>query len=291
MNTLSITGLNKTYSNGTRAIDNISLTVENGMFGLLGPNGAGKSSLMKTIAGLQTADSGEIRFNGVDILKDRQFIQKQMGFLPQDFGVYPKVAAYDLLNHIAVLKGIGNATKRKQHVMFLLEQVNLYPYRNKEVYTFSGGMKQRFGVAQALIGNPQVILVDEPTAGLDPEERNRFNLLLSALSKNIIVLLSTHLVEDVHQLCSQVAIINKGSVVAYGAPAPLINQLKGKVWTRLIAVQDLAIYQSDFELISYRFTEGNLFIVVYAHQQPRGFTPLEPTLEHFYFHRLRNTEQ
>lgn len=288
MNTLTITGLNKTYSNGTRAINYISLTVENGMFGLLGPNGAGKSSLMKTIAGLQTADSGGIEFNGVDILKDRQFIQKQMGFLPQDFGVYPKVSAYDLLNHIAVLKGVGNAAKRKQQVISLLEQVNLYAYRNKEVYTFSGGMRQRFGVAQALIGNPRVVLVDEPTAGLDPEERNRFNLLLSTLSKNIIVLLSTHLVEDVHQLCSQMAIIHKGKVVADGVPAQLVNKLNGKVWTRLIAVQDLAQYQSGFELISYRFAEGNLFIAVYAHQQPEGFTPLEPTLEHFYFHQLKN---
>ncbi|MGN7787859.1 ABC transporter ATP-binding protein [Niabella sp. 22666] len=291
MNTLTITGLNKTYSNGTKAIDHISLSVENGMFGLLGPNGAGKSSLMKTIAGLQAADSGEVRFNGVDVLTDKRFIQKQLGFLPQDFGVYPKVSAYDLLNHIALLKGISDTAKRKHQVMSLLEQVNLYADRNKEVHTFSGGMRQRFGVAQALLGNPQVILVDEPTAGLDPEERNRFNLLLSALSKDIIVFLSTHLVDDVHQLCPQMAIINKGKLVASGAPAQLVKELTGKVWTRFINVQDLGIYQSRFDLISYRFTEGNLFIVVYATSQPEGFVSLPPSLEHFYFHQIKNIEQ
>lgn len=291
MNTLTIAGLNKAYSNGTRAIDDISLSVQNGMFGLLGPNGAGKSSLMKTIAGLQTADSGEVRFNGVDILTDRRFIQKQLGFLPQDFGVYPKVSAYDLLNHIALLKGVSDTAKRKHQVMSLLKQVNLYADRNKEVHTFSGGMRQRFGIAQALTGNPKIILVDEPTAGLDPEERNRFNLLLSALSKDIIVFLSTHLVDDVHQLCQQMAIINKGKLVACGAPAQLVNELTGKVWTRLIAVQDLERYRSRFDLISYRFAEGKLFIVVYAISQPEGFVPVPPTLEHFYFHQLKNIER
>ena len=194
MNSLSIKNLTKTYANGVQALNNISLEINNGMFGLLGPNGAGKSSLMRTIVGLQPADAGEILLNGMNILENPQFIKQQLGFLPQDFGVYPKISAQDLLNHIAIIKGVSNKKERKEQIDSLLEKVNLSSHKNKEVYTFSGGMRQRFGVAQALLGNPKIIIVDEPTAGLDPEERNRFNGLLSEIGVERIVILSTHLV-------------------------------------------------------------------------------------------------
>jgi len=210
MNTLEISGLNRIYANGVIAINNVSLSISNGMFGLLGPNGAGKSSLMKTIAGLQKPTSGSITFNGVDIVKDVAFIKKHLGFLPQDFDVYPKVSAYNLLQHLAVLKGVSNAAERKSQIDNLLEKVNLVAVKNREVHVFSGGMRQRFGVAQALLGNPKIIIVDEPTAGLDPEERNRFNMLLSEISEEVIVILSTHLVEDVRNLCNNMAIIQQG---------------------------------------------------------------------------------
>jgi ABC-2 type transport system ATP-binding protein len=228
MNTLQIKNLSKTYANGVKALGELSLEISNGMFGLLGPNGAGKSTLMKTIAGLQPADSGEIIFNGQNILEYPLFIKKQLGYLPQDFGVYPKLSAYQLLEHLAVLKGVVK-NERKEQILSLLQKVNLYEQRNKEVHSFSGGMRQRFGIAQALLGNPKIIIVDEPTAGLDPEERNRFNNLLSEIGEQIIVILSTHIVEDVRSLCSQMAIINKGSLIARGAPSQFIQQLNGTI--------------------------------------------------------------
>jgi ABC-type multidrug transport system ATPase subunit len=287
MNTLQITGLNKTYANGVVAINNISLSISNGMFGLLGPNGAGKSSLMKTIAGLQKPTSGNIHFNGVDIVKDIAFIKKQLGFLPQDFGVYPKVSAYNLLEHLAVLKGVSNATERKNQINSLLEKVNLFPVKNKEVHTFSGGMKQRFGVAQALLGNPKIIIVDEPTAGLDPEERNRFNMLLSEISEDVIVMLSTHLVEDVRNLCNNMAIIQQGTIKAIGKPSEMIAALEGKIWTKVIANSELQTYRSIHNVISQQLIERVIHISVYANKQPNGFQSVLPTLEHVYFQHLQ----
>ncbi len=232
MNSLSIKNLSKTYANGVQALSNISLEINNGMFGLLGPNGAGKSSLMRTIVGLQPADAGEILLNGMNILENPQFIKQQLGFLPQDFGVYPKISAQDLLNHIAIIKGVANKKERKEQIDSLLEKVNLSSHKNKEVYTFSGGMRQRFGVAQTLLGNPKIIIVDEPTAGLDPEERNRFNGLLSEIGVERIVILSTHLVEDVRNLCSKMAIIKNGKVVLQGNPNDFVAELKGKIWQK-----------------------------------------------------------
>ncbi len=284
MNRLKITSLSKTYSNGTKAINNITLEFNNGMFGLLGPNGAGKSSLMKTIAGLQSPDSGSIIFNGTDIVKDSLFIKKQLGFLPQDFGVYPKISAYDLLTHLAVLKGLTNAKERKEQVLTLLNKVNLYSYRKKEVHTFSGGMRQRFGIAQALLGNPQIVIVDEPTAGLDPEERNRFNSLLSEIGENIIVILSTHLVDDVKTLCTEMAVIDKGAVLACGKPIDFINELDGKLWQKSIPKNEVPEYEKNYQMISTQFNMGKLNIHIQSNDNPGNeFEPIKPGLEDAYF--------
>ncbi|MES2776522.1 MAG: ABC transporter ATP-binding protein [Bacteroidota bacterium] len=284
MNHLQISHLNKTYDNGTKAINNINLEFNNGMFGLLGPNGAGKSSLMKTIAGLQTPDNGSILFNGIDVVKDAGFIKKQLGFLPQDFGVYPKISAYDLLTHLAILKGLTNGNERKEQVLTLLNKVNLYSHRKKEVHTFSGGMRQRFGIAQALLGNPQIVIVDEPTAGLDPEERNRFNSLLSEIGENIIIILSTHLVEDVKTLCTEMAVIDKGAVLAYGKPMDFINELKGKLWQKAIAKSELADCENKYQMVSTQFNMGKLNIHVQSDNNPGdGFEEIVPGLEDAYF--------
>lgn len=291
MNSLKIIGLNKTYKNGTKALDNVSLEFSNGMFGLLGPNGAGKSSLMKTIAGLQAPDTGSIVFNGVDIIKDNLFIKRQLGFLPQDFGVYPKISAFDLLTHLAVLKGLTNAKERKEQVLTLLEKVNLYPVRKKEVHTFSGGMRQRFGIAQALLGNPQIVIVDEPTAGLDPEERNRFNSLLSEIGENIIVILSTHLVEDVKTLCTKMAVIDKGSVLAYGKPGDFINGLNGKLWQKSIAKSEIPVYEERYRMVSTQFNMGKLNIHIQSNENPdNGFEAINPGLEDAYFSILNSNK-
>ncbi|MBB4804930.1 ABC-type multidrug transport system ATPase subunit [Chryseobacterium defluvii] len=286
MNTLTINQLSLTYKNGFQAIKNISLEIGNGMFGLLGPNGAGKSSLMKTIVGLQKPTSGSIVFNGTDVSKDPDHIKKNLGFLPQDFGVYPKVSAYDLLEHIAILKGIMNRSERKNQIMNLLEKVNLLDFKNKEVHTFSGGMKQRFGVAQALLGDPKIIIVDEPTAGLDPEERNRFNSLLNDISKDVIVILSTHLVEDVRNLCSEMAIMNKGHILRKGNPNELIAELEHKIWSKSIDKHELEHYQSDYRIISRQLVERELHITTFSEEQPKDFIPVTPLLEHVYFHTL-----
>ncbi|MBQ4915860.1 ABC transporter ATP-binding protein [Maribacter sp. MMG018] len=286
MNTLKITDLNLIYKNGYNAINGISLEIKNGMFGLLGPNGAGKSSLMKTIVGLQKPTSGSIEFNDIDVVQDTDYIKKNLGFLPQDFGVYPKVNAYDLLNHIAVLKGVNNKAERQNQIRYLLEKVNLWHFKDKEVHTFSGGMKQRFGVAQALLGNPKIIIVDEPTAGLDPEERNRFNTLLSDISSEVVVILSTHLVEDVKNLCSEMTIMNRGRILKTGKPKELIEDLKGKIWSKFIDNDELEIYQSNLKVISQQLIERQLQITVFAPIQPEGFSPVEPILEHVYFNVL-----
>ncbi|WDF57284.1 ABC transporter ATP-binding protein [Mucilaginibacter sp. KACC 22063] len=287
MNTLSIKNLSKIYPNGVKALDGLSLEIGNGMFGLLGPNGAGKSSLMKTLAGLQQADEGEVYFNDTNVLKDPSALKKQLGFLPQDFGVYPKVSAYDLLTHIAVLKGLTNAVSRKEQVLALLAQTNLYEQRNKEVHTFSGGMRQRFGVAQALLGDPKLVIVDEPTSGLDPEERNRLNNLLSEIGEERIVILSTHLVEDVKNLCPRMAVMHKGRIIAQGEPAELIKGLEGKVWQKTINKADKAVYEQQFRLISSQLIMGRLRIHVYDDKEPNnGFERVNPVLEDVYFHLL-----
>ncbi|TWF45297.1 ABC-type multidrug transport system ATPase subunit [Chitinophaga polysaccharea] len=286
MNRLCINQLSLTYQPSVKVLDNISLEISHGMFGLLGPNGAGKSSLMKTIVGLQQPNSGNIIFNGTDVVKNPGYLRKQLGFLPQDFGVYPSISAYHLLQHLAVLKGITDSATRKAQILYLLNKVNLYQVRDKDVYTFSGGMKQRFGVAQALLGNPQLIIVDEPTAGLDPEERNRLNFLLSDISENVVVMLSTHLVEDVQNLCSQMAIIKRGTVLATGTPGEMIARLNGKVWTQQIDHLELTQHQNPHRLISQQLIERKLHITVYSETPPEGFIPVIPTLEHVYFHTL-----
>lgn len=286
MNTLKINNLNLIYKNGFQAITDISLEIKNGMFGLLGPNGAGKSSLMKTIVGLQKPTSGNIMFNGINISENPDYIKQNLGFLPQDFGVYPKVSAFDLLQHIAVLKGITDSTERKNQILNLLEKVNLSGFKNKEVHTFSGGMRQRFGVAQALLGNPKIIIVDEPTAGLDPEERNRFNSLLNDISNDVIVILSTHLVEDVRNLCSEVAIMNQGKLLRQGNPNELIAELENKIWSKPIKKDQLENYQSNYSIISQQLIERELYITAFSEQQLPDFSLVNPSLEHVYFQTL-----
>jgi ABC-2 type transport system ATP-binding protein len=286
MNSLIIKNLTKKYANGVLALSNISLQIENGVFGLLGPNGAGKSSLMRTIVGLQSADSGGILLNGINVLDYPMSIKKQLGFLPQDFGVYPKISTYDLLNHIAVLKGVSNITERKLQVDSLLEKVNLSSQKNKEVHTFSGGMRQRFGVAQALLGNPKIIIVDEPTAGLDPEERSRFNGLLSEIGSERIVILSTHLVEDVRNLCSQMAIMQSGKVLVQGKPNDFVDKLKGKIWQKQIQNEQLEHFKTNYNVIASHYIGGKLNIQVFSEEFLPDFEAVNPTLEDVYFKTL-----
>lgn len=288
MNTLIVQNLSKTYSNGVKAIDNVSITIHNGMFGLLGANGAGKSSLMRTISTLQEPSSGTITFNGVDIIEHPQVVRNQLGYLPQEFGVYPKISAEQLLDHLAVLKGIIKKSERKEQVTALLQQVNLYQHRKKSVYTFSGGMRQRFGIAQALLGNPQLIIVDEPTAGLDPEERNRFLNLLSEIGENVIVILSTHIVEDVRDLCKNMAILSGGKIISEGNPTELVRSLQGRLWSKIIRKEELSTHQKLFKVISSKLISGETQIRVLADMQPNGFEPIEPTLEDYYFSTLSN---
>lgn len=286
MNTLQIKDLQKTYANGVRSINNISLNIGNGMFGLLGPNGAGKSSLMRTIAALQSPDAGSIEFNGVNIIKEPLFIRKHLGYLPQEFGVYPKISAFMLLDHLAVLKGIVNKKDRREQVLALLEQTNLHQHRNRSVHTFSGGMRQRFGIAQALLGDPKIIIVDEPTAGLDPEERNRFNNLLSEIGEQIIVILSTHIVEDVRDLCTNMAIIANGTLLTQGRPEDYIEQLQGCIWGKTINKEELSWFKNNMQLISSRLNGGKINIHVFSKEKPEGFTAVDPGLEDVYFNTL-----
>lgn len=291
MNILQIENLKKTYANGVTAINDVSLSISNGMFGLLGPNGAGKSSLMRTIAGLQSPDSGKILLNGKDVLQHSAYIKQRLGYLPQDFGVYPKISAYDLLTHLATLKGLTNKKQRKEQVLALLEKTNLFQHRNKDVFNFSGGMKQRFGIAQALLGNPEIIIVDEPTAGLAPEERARFNNLLSEIGEQVIVILSTHIVEDVKNLCSQMAIIHNGKVLANGAPADFIAQLNNCTWSKTISKAELPEYKERYNVISATLFTGKLNLHVYSTTDPgNGFTALAPALEDVYFSTLQNMQ-
>jgi ABC-type multidrug transport system ATPase subunit len=284
---LLIKNISKTYPNGIQALKNVNLEIKNGMFGLLGPNGAGKSTLMRTIATLQESDSGEITFDGFNIHKEPEEIRRQLGYLPQEFGVYPKISAFDLLNHLAILKGILNRRERTDQVNALLQQTNLYKVRKKAVGSFSGGMRQRFGIAQALLGDPKLIILDEPTAGLDPMERSRFLNLLSEIAENVVVILSTHIVEDVLDLCPQMAIMAEGKVILRGRPTQLIDELKGCLWFKTVSKADLADYNRDFEVISTRLFAGDTQIHVLSNINPKdGFTPLNPELEDVYFTSL-----
>ena len=286
MNTLKINNVSLVYSNGYQALTAVNLEIKNGIFGLLGPNGAGKSSLMKTIVGLQKPTEGTLLFNDSDIVENPVAIQKHLGFLPQYFGVYPKISCYDLLNHIAKLKGVHDKKHRYEQILTLLEKVNLMTYKNKEVHTFSGGMKQRFGVAQALLGEPKIVIADEPTAGLDPEERNRFNTLLSDISKDIIIILSTHLVQEVRNLCSQMAIIKNGTIVLQGKPHQFIEELNGKLWCKAIEKSELPKLESEHRVISKQLIANVMHVTIFAEDCPTGFYTTEPTLEHVYFNQL-----
>jgi ABC-type multidrug transport system ATPase subunit len=284
---LIIQNLSKTYSNGVHALKNVNLTIPKGMFGLLGPNGAGKSSLMRTIATLQEADSGSVTLGNLDILKQKNETRKILGYLPQEFGVYPKISAETMLDHIASLKGIQNPKERKTVVSELLERVNLAHVKKKNLGTYSGGMKQRFGVAQALLGNPQLIIVDEPTAGLDPAERNRFYNLLSEIGENTIVILSTHIVEDVTNLCSNMAIICLGEVIAQGNPNDLIAGMQGKVWRKIIEKRELDTYRSEYQVISTQLKTGKTQIHILSDTQPNDtFQAVEADLEDVYFSKI-----
>jgi len=281
---LKIKNLSKTYSNGVQALKEITLDIPQGMFGLLGPNGAGKSSLMRTLATLQQADSGSVMLGDLDILNDKAEVRKILGYLPQEFGVYPKITSYNMLNHIASLKGISNSGERKELVESLLNKTNLWDFRNKSLGTYSGGMKQRFGIAQALIGDPKLIIVDEPTAGLDPAERNRFHNLLCEIGENTIVILSTHIVDDISNLCNNMAIICLGEVIAKGIPNELIDNVKGRIWTKAIEKNELANYQNHLRVISTHLKAGKTVIHVVSDSQPDGtFTAFEANLEDVYF--------
>jgi ABC-2 type transport system ATP-binding protein len=285
---LTITNLSKTYPNGVRALKNLSLTIGNNMFGLLGPNGAGKSSLMRTIATLQDPDSGTIVLDNLDVLNQKNEVRKILGYLPQEFGVYPKMSAVDMLNHLAVLKGVTVAGERKEMVESLLQQTNLWDVRKKALSTYSGGMKQRFGIAQALLANPKLIIVDEPTAGLDPAERNRFLNLLSSIGREVTVILSTHIVDDVRELCSKMAIIASGQVLLEGAPSEALGALDGHVWSRVVASDDeLRSLESEFQVISTHLVGGQHEIRVFAPASPgTGFHSASAELEDVYFLNL-----
>ncbi len=288
---LTITNLSKTYPNGTQALKNVTLDIPNGMFGLLGPNGAGKSSLMRTIATLQDADTGSIRLDDIDVLRDKEAVRRVLGYLPQEFGVYPSVSAEELLDHFATLKGIANGRERKEMVAALLHQTNLYDVRKKHVGGYSGGMKQRFGIAQALLGNPRLIIVDEPTAGLDPAERNRFHNLLSEIGENLVVILSTHIVSDVSDLCRHMAIINKGEVLLTGDPVSVMGNLKGKIWKKLIEKAELPALQASQQVISSRLFAGKTVVHVLADAAPdSGFEAVSPDLEDVYFSEIQQYE-
>jgi ABC-2 type transport system ATP-binding protein len=285
---LTITGLSKTYPNGVKALKNLSLTIGNEMFGLLGPNGAGKSSLMRTVATLQDPDSGTVNLDGIDVLKDKAAVRKVLGYLPQEFGVYPKMSALDMLHHLAIMKGISSKPERTQMVDALLNQTNLWNVRKKALSTYSGGMKQRFGIAQALLANPKLIIVDEPTAGLDPAERNRFLNLLSSIGANVTVILSTHIVEDVRELCPRMAIIAAGEVLLEGVPAEALEALRGKIWSKIVATDDeLRALESSLNVISTHLIGGLHEVRIYAESSPgEGFHVVDSGLEDVYFLNL-----
>ena len=288
---LEIRGLSKRYPNGVQALDNLSLSIGNNMFGLLGPNGAGKSTLMRTIATLQDPDSGQILLNGLDVVANKDAVRRQLGYLPQEFGVYPRISAVDMLHHLAVMKGISKSSERKEIVDTLLKQTNLWDARKKALSTYSGGMKQRFGIAQALLANPRLIIVDEPTAGLDPAERNRFLNLLSSLARDVIVILSTHIVEDVRELCPRMAIISNGQVVLEGAPDETLEKLKGGIWSIVVKTEEeFNAVSTQFKLVSTKLLGGAHELRIYSETDPgEGFRAVDPALEDVYFLTL-NTQ-
>ena len=281
---LQIRNVSKTYANGVKALDDVSLTITPGMYGLLGPNGAGKSTLMRTLATLQDPDTGSVQLGDLDVLRQKDAVRRTLGYLPQEFGVYPKVNAEDLLNHFALLKGIPGYQARRDVVEALLRQVNLYDVRRQKLGGFSGGMRQRFGVAVALLGNPRLLIVDEPTAGLDPAERVRFLNLLSELGENSVVILSTHIVEDVSELCTRMAIIDRGRILLEAEPLQAVRELRGRVWRREVARDELAALEREHAVISTKLLAGRTVAHVHAVERPgEAFTPAEPDLEDVYF--------
>ena len=289
---LELNGVGHVYANGTRALDNVTLSIPRGMYGLLGPNGAGKSTLMRTIATLQTPSEGTILFGDVDVVAEPDKLRRTLGYLPQDFGVYPRISAHDMLDHMAVLKGIATHAERRETVETLLHQVNLWPVRKKALAGFSGGMRQRFGIAQALIGNPELIIVDEPTAGLDPEERNRFLNLLAEIGENVVVILSTHIVEDVADLCPRMAVLAAGRIQLEGAPLELIQSTKGRIWMKAIERAELDSYKAGYQLISTRLFAGRTVVHVLADSDPgNGFSALDGDLEDVYFATLAQSRR
>ena len=292
MNKLVIKNLSKTYPNGVKALTDINLEIENGLFGLLGPNGAGKSSLMRTLATLQEADTGSAFLNEIDIFKQPGELRKTLGYLPQEFGVYPRITAEKLMDHLSILKGITNSKERSELIKYLLDKVNLYSVRKKSVKGFSGGMKQRIGIAQALIGDPKLIIVDEPTAGLDPGERNRFHNLLADVSEDVIVILSTHIVDDVRELCTQMAIMNLGEIVYHGSPQNAMQELDGKVYRKIIPREELSVYAGKYGVISNKMIGGKPMIHVLSDIHPgEGFEAVEPNLEDVFFSKINTTHQ
>ncbi len=286
---LQINNLNKRYSNGVIALDNVSLTIGKGMFGLLGPNGAGKSTLMRTVATLQDADSGTVTLGDIDVLHEKEKVRKVLGYLPQEFGVYPRTSASELLDHLALLKGFSNKNERKEIVTQLLVKTNLWDIRKKSVSSFSGGMRQRFGIAQSLIGNPGLIIVDEPTAGLDPGERNRFYNILSEIGENIIVILSTHIVQDVRELCTRMAIMDNGKVLFSGNTDDALLAVKGKIWEKKVEKTEFQHYQNDFKIVSNKLVGGKPLIHVFSEEPLNsGFVTAEETLEDVFFAKINN---
>ena len=289
---LQLSGVTHVYANGTRALDDVSLQVPNGMFGLLGPNGAGKSTLMRTVATLQTPTAGKIMFGDIDVIAQPEKLRETLGYLPQDFGVYPRVSAYAMLDHMCVLKGIASAGERKATVETLLNQTNLWNVRSKAIAGFSGGMRQRFGIAQALIGNPRLIIVDEPTAGLDPEERNRFLNLLAEIGQNVVIILSTHIVEDVADLCPRMAVLAGGGIQLEGAPLELIERARGSVWAKTIGRDELVATKAAHEVISTRLFAGRTIVHILSDRDPgTGFTAVEGGLEDVYFATLARSRR
>jgi ABC-2 type transport system ATP-binding protein len=289
---LEIRGISKRYPNGVQALNNLSLSIGNNMFGLLGPNGAGKSTLMRTIATLQDPDSGQILLNGMDVVANKDAVRRQLGYLPQEFGVYPRISAQDMLHHLAVMKGISKSSERKEIVDALLRQTNLWDARKKALSTYSGGMKQRFGIAQALLANPKLIIVDEPTAGLDPAERNRFLNLLSSLARDVIVILSTHIVDDVRELCPRMAIISNGQVVLEGAPDESLERLRNSIWSILVKTEEeFTAVSNQFKVVSTKLLGGAHELRVHSETDPgEGFRAVDPDLEDVYFLTL-NTQR
>lgn len=290
---LTINDITKTYANGVKALNGVNLSISKGMFGLLGPNGAGKSSLMRTIATLQQPDTGSIVFDGTDVLTQPNELRQRLGYLPQDFGVYPRISAYDLLDHLAILKGLSNKAQRKEAVDGLLAHTNLFQHRKKAVSGFSGGMRQRFGIAQALLGDPDLLIVDEPTAGLDPEERNRFHNLLVSLGEQKVVILSTHIVDDVSELCANMAVLGNGEILLQGNPLLVTEELKGQIWRKTVSIEEAVELESQLPVISKRLFAGKTVLHVLATEAPAGFESAPATLEDVYFstlHRSRSSQ-